>query len=593
MDNKESILKDKYFITAILFLIISITAAYFGIRYILNKPDSDSVTREQCHTEAPKVIDVSFLNDYAGLDSWWNENYSYFKQITLENKNLNVPLPIKCYITLQFNHSLYVEDKKTKADGGDLHLVYLENGAYQEIPIKLTDPNTSKTRIYFLPVKEIPKGGKDLSYFLYYGNPTSENLPLPSQEEDTLYAQNYKIYINRETNPKIFGQVNRHWFLKGQSLENDFRTIEYTVDIDESLVPDTTPTFEFTGTVMKGELEHMFKGEYYTEFNISDIPPGAYQLQTTIISKGETYKSTKSHIFISYPLYIAWTMDWEGTTVAQDQLDLISEFSKKHNFPITHFFNPRIYVTNEVSETDRTRLTQWIQNRQMNGDEAGMHLHMHNDMVSAAGVEVRTSPKWTNYLNNGHDVPCTAYTYEEFSQILTWGIMKFEEQGLGFPVSFRAGGWFANLETLRALEDKGFRIDSSGRERYSWGSNKLPGYWNLTSTTHPYYPSKSNQNSSAPPPNFALREFPDNGADSWFYKSDELISRFNKNYKQTFLDKPQVIVYLSHPHQISKDMEVLNPTFDYIEQYKVSLDQGPVTYVTLIQADTFLPKESF
>jgi len=590
MGEDKSILKDKYFLIAVFLIIASISGIYFGVKYLLEKTSGENAARKQCYTEAPQYPDISFINDYSGTHPWWNDEYTHFKQVTLENKDTKNKLTDACWITLQFNHSLYVEDKKSKADGGDLRIVYYENESYTELPVIISEPNTSKTRLFFLPVNDVEAGGKDESYFLYYGNQAAELSTPAQQEEEPYYSQNYKLYINRETNPKIFGQLNRHWFLRGQGLEDDYSTLEYTVSIDESIKPDTTPYFELLGTPMKGDLEFAYKGEYEAEVDISTIPPGAYQIQTTVISNGETYKSIKSHIFISYPLYVVWTMDWEGTGVPQDELDRITTFSSNHDAPITHFFNPRIYVTSEVSEEEAKSLTSWIQNRQINGDEIGLHLHMHYDLVSAAGVEVRTSPKWTNYLNNGHDVPCSAYTLEEFSRILMWSKQEFLNQGLGVPSSFRAGGWFADTKVLQALEDNGIRIDSSGRSAYTWGSYGLKGYWNLAPTTKPYFPSKSNQNSSSPSPNFGVREFPNNGADSWFYTSDELIDRFNQNYSQGPLSEAQVITYLSHPHQIHIDMEVLEPTYNYIDNYKIEADQGPVIYVTLIQADTFLPR---
>lgn len=586
MDEKRSILTDKYFILAILFIVVSLTGAILGIKYLLDRSDEDLITRQQCKTEPPETIDTSFLNDYSGDYPWWNDEYANFKQITLKNKNLTTSLPKNCWITIQFNHSLYVDDKKSKADGGDLRLVYFENENYTEIPIKISNPNTSKTRFSFLPYTELTANSSNENYFLYYGNAAAELNTLSSQEEEILYAQNYKISINRESHPKISGKTSRQWIIRGTETDPDYTKLIYTVEIDESILPDTTPQYEIIDTSIKGYLQKVYKGEYEAKIDLDSLQPGNYQLQTTVISNEIIYKSIINNVFISYPLYVTWTMDWEGTNTENDELDRITEFSQNHNLPITHFFNPRIYVTSEVTEKQAEYLTQWIQGRQINGDEIGMHLHMHYDMVSAAGVEIRKSPKWTNYLNNGHDVPCTAYTYEEFNQILFWAKQEFLTQGLGIPVSFRAGGWFVDLKVLKALEDNGFIIDSSGRDYYVWGTNRITGYWNLQSTTYPYRPSYSNQNASSPSPNFTIWEFPNNGKDSWFYKSEDLIGQFNDNYKNTYLQQAQVVTYLSHPHQIHIDLEVLNPTFDYIDQYLASEDQGPVIYVTLIGAYT-------
>jgi hypothetical protein len=328
----------------------------------------------------------------------------------------------------------------------------------------------------------------------------------------------------------------------------------------------------------------MSQGLYYTSIDTTKLSVGSYQLQTSVVADGEEFKSVKNHVFVSYPLFVTWTMDWEGEDVPDDELVNLAEFSSKYDLPVTQLFNPSIYLSSDIPASRAEYLTEWILNRSEVGDEIGMHLHMHHYLVEAAEVEVRTSPKWTNYLNNGHDVPMTAYTEEEITQIIKYAGNLFLENGLPGPLSFRAGGWFANLETLHALEANGFVIDTSGRESYVWGANRIKGYWSLSSTTHPYKPSTTNQNSSTPGPNFVIWEFPNNGADSWFNKADTLIGRFIDNYKQLPLERSQTVTYLSHPHQIHKDIEVLTPTFDHIDQFLITNDQGPVMYVTLLDA---------
>ncbi|MBN2016507.1 hypothetical protein JW766_06790 [Candidatus Dojkabacteria bacterium] len=583
--EKKPLLKNKYFCTVVIILAISITGLVVSIKLLFFGQDGGGTGQpdKQCSPDLPESIETVILNDYSDDHPWWSDEYSYFKQISIENLNKSISLSKECLITLEFNHSLFVDDKRSRADGGDLRLLYFENDAYTEVQIRILEPNTSKTKVLFLPQTDIESKSKDDNYFLYYGNASAAQVN-PLDLDGKLYAQNIKAYINRIVYPQIAGEVSRHWILKDTKEFPEFSQLTYTLKIDESIAPDSYPTYELLGSGITGELEFMGKGWYSKEIAVSDLPIGSYQIQATVISSGEEYKSPKTHVFISEPLYITWTMDWEGTDVPDDELARLEEFSIQHNVPITHMFNPRIYVTSEVSE-ERTRdLTKWVTQRQMSGDEIGMHLHMHYDLVQSAGITPRQTPKWTNYLNNGHDVPMTAYTVEELTQIISWSKDEFLNQGLPSPVSFRAGGWFADLKVLQALENNGFLIDTSGRDSYVWGANRLKGYWNLSATTHPYYPSKSNQNSSSPPPNFNIMELTNNGADSWFFKSEDLTNRFNANYANAPLNQPQVVTYLSHPHQIHTDLEVLTPTFNYIDQHLVTLDQGPVLYVTLQEA---------
>lgn len=583
MAKRQSILKDRYFLIAFVLFLASIVGAYWGIRQLSKKTDTAPEDSGTCQSQIPDDIDMAFISDYSADNPWWDDEYANFKQITLENKSTSTTLSTDCYTIIQFDHSAFVKDKRSRADAYDLKLVYLENGKYSEIATDISDSNTNKVKIAFLPMKEIPGGGKDENYFLYYGNSGAKKPGTNTDQYSRLYAQNYRIYVNREVYPKISGKVSRHWLLKETEIDPQYSVLNYTVSIDESIKIDQTPEYQLIGTDIKGKLEKIFKGEYEINIDTNNIPTGSYKIQTVVKSEGKKLTSNKSHISVSYPLYVAWTMDWEGIDASDEELNNLSEFSKKHGIPITHFFNPRIYVTSEVSEERADALTQWIYIRQTNGDEIGIHLHMHHDMVEAAGVTPRKTPKWTDHLNNGHDVPCTAYTKKEFSKILSWAKEKVIAQGLETPVSFRAGGWFADLKVLEALEENGFIIDSSGRDSYIWGANALRGYWNLTSTTHPYQPSRTNQNITSSN-HFTLWEFPNNGTDSWFHNSDDLIARFNDNFQKAPIDRAQVLTYLSHPHQIHKDIEVLEPTYTYIDKYLANIDQGPVIYITQKEA---------
>jgi hypothetical protein len=311
----------------------------------------------------------------------------------------------------------------------------------------------------------------------------------------------------------------------------------------------------------------------------SGLSPGKHTIQVkSLDSKTE---SNIISINVSYPLYVVWSMDWEGYDCNNSYFDMIANLSNKYNVPITHFYNPRIYVA--LSKSRQDYFDKWIKaRRDENSDEIEMHMHFFFDMVKAAGVTPKTDPKWSNY-KDGKDVPATVYTTAEMEKILNWGKKKFEDRGLGTPAAFRSGAWYADESTLQALENTDFIIDSSGRSKYAWGTNKIPGHWDLKSTTKPYQPSKANQNRTGEPA-FSLIEFPNNGADSWTYSSDQLISRFNDNYKGTPLGERQTITYLSHPHAFNVDAPKMEALFTYINQYQYNSDKGPVKYVRMMDA---------
>ncbi|MFC1780555.1 acyltransferase family protein [Patescibacteria group bacterium] len=374
---------------------------------------------------------------------------------------------------------------------------------------------------------------------------------------------------------------NQKWILKGT---DEYSTLTYTIEIEGNDNLDYPPQFEIFETSQSGDMQKVSDKTYEAKIHSDNLDPGEYEIQGKLSINNEEYTTNIDTFTVSYPMYVIWTMDWEGADVSDKELTNIEEFSDEYSIPITQFFNPVIYISGELDQKRIDRLTDWILNREKIGDEIGLHLHMKYEIAEASGVEPIKEPHWTDYLENGHDVPCSEYSYSQFMKILTWAKAEFEKNNLGTPISFRAGGWFADRDTLRALDDSGFLIDSSGRDYYIWGNHHIKGHWNLKSTTQPYQPSRSNQNASTPAPNFSLWEFPNNGANSGFYQSSELIKRFDENYTEEILYEPKVVTYLSHPHAFSQDLEVLEPVYEYIDQYNVADDGGPVIYTTLEDA---------
>ena len=568
-----------YCLALFIFLILLLV----GISFAVKKLYFDKNVENICTSEIASNINIEIYQEPSGDFSWWNNDYPYYRQITLSNSN-NTKLPKECYISLEIDHGYLVDDKKSRGDAYDISLVHYSDGEYTEIPFYISSPDTGSTTIQFLPQEDLMRDSSDNGYFLYYGNlGSSKNEHIFTEyEEKVSYAQKYTLLFTKEIQKDITGRINRLWILKGGTFEEEYSKLTYTVSINDSLISySTVPKYEVLGTSLNGNLSQNKAGEYEVKIDTDDLGVGTYEILSSVKVAGKSILSSKSYFIVSYPLYVTFTIDYEGVDVPDSQFEELVSFSQRHNdLPIVHFFNPRIYVTEDVSSERVDKITTWITDREKMNDEIGMHLHMHYDMIEEIGLEPKTSPKWTTHLNNGHDVPCSAYDYDEFKEILNWAIKVYGEKGLGLPISFRAGGWFADSDVLRAVSDSGFRIDSSGRNHYLWGANNLVGHWNLQPTTHPYHPSISNQNSDSPPPNLVLWEYPNNGGDSYFYDHIELINRFNMNFDGNPLDQSQTITYLSHPHDFTGDLITLEPTFDHIDKYLASRDRGPVIYIT-------------
>uniref|UniRef100_A0A832DUR6 Uncharacterized protein n=1 Tax=candidate division WWE3 bacterium TaxID=2053526 RepID=A0A832DUR6_UNCKA len=386
------------------------------------------------------------------------------------------------------------------------------------------------------------------------------------------------------TPEQIFAQVSadRRWILLGEEFTFKQKSLPFRVELSPEFA-DTPLNYAVSGTDLSGRMVKDGVNRYFAEIFVGTLKPGRYAVSAQARSSAGTFTSPAVEFYVSYPLYVAWTLDWEGYDVPQNYLNMIEEISQNHGVPITHFFNPRLYTSPDISAAQAQYLTDWVKNRENQGDVIGLHLHMFPDLVSAAGVAPRTSPNWGSWKTDGYDVLTSAYTYEETVKLLDWSKGTFARKGLGIPVMFRAGGWFADEETLQALAETGFALDSSGRTKYTFGENGIAGPWDLLATTRPYQLNAEDQN-IVNSPTLNLWEFPNNGADSWAYSTEQLLERFQSNFSGAPLAEKQVVTYLSHPEWFSKDQPKIEALFAAIDSYRNRVDGGPVIYITLGQA---------
>ncbi len=375
--------------------------------------------------------------------------------------------------------------------------------------------------------------------------------------------------------------VNKKWFLKGDQFGNEDKIIHVRTNPSEELNIEKVG-IRFDENDKKFELtKNEDEGFYYIDLNTNDLEAGIYTLQVASADKtnrNKEYVSAKVQFFVTYPLYVSWTMDWEGLPVNRSYLQEIDQISAEHGIPIVQFYNPRNFVG--LSKSEAQYQTNYVLNRMKNnGDEIALHLHMWYDMVRAAGLTPITEPQWNNY-GNGRDVPFSEYNKEQSVQLLNWAKQQFVAHGLPEPKSFRAGGWFTDDENLAALVETGFVIESSGRDADARGRGSIRGNWNLGPKTRPYHPSKNGINLNTEPFYETIWEYPNNCGDSWKYTDSEMIQCFYDNLDTGILDWPQMITYLSHPHWFYRDGPKVRKLFGEIGQHLYKNDAGPVIYST-------------
>lgn len=198
--------------------------------------------------------------------------------------------------------------------------------------------------------------------------------------------------------------------------------------------------------------------------------------------------------------------------------------------------------------------------------------------------------------STGYSVILSAYTEAQTKKMLEKADELFVENGLAKPTSFRAGGWSAELHTLKALAETGYVADTSannwrrleewigiGNGLYEW--NK--GHWStINDTSQPYYPSVTDILVSEKPA-LSILEVPDNGILVDYVSAEEMIEIFMANWGGSTLEAP--VAYSLGYHTSNFDSEYkerMDGILNYIDQYLAVTDGGPVIYTTLSE----LPK---
>lgn len=404
----------------------------------------------------------------------------------------------------------------------------------------------------------------------------------------------------------IFSGVNtpRKWILIGEEFTDDQKSLAISTTTTQEYAAASEGIKEFhirAEVVDQGLKVELAQNEEDTKaflgkLNLSAVTPGTHRVRTYIVSSCGYAYSGEREVIVSYPVYVAWTLDHEGRNFPYAYLQNIDNIAKKHNnMPITHFYNPRTFVSSAVNQQFAAQNLEWVKARNRDhGDTIGLHFHMYFDMVRAAGVEPQTAPAWGWNTNDGYDVLVSGYNHDDMSKMLTWAKELFASKGLPEPKMFRAGGWHATTDTLIILEDNGFLVDSSGRSRFTvsdpdqgLGQHNIPFPWILETTTQPYRPTYYSQNDKNGFGSEVMKiwEFPNNGLDSTDSSgtSATLFGYFKQNYKDPGQPSTErtTVNFLSHPDYFNVDAPRIDGLFTQIDPYLYDKDAGPVMYVQL------------
>jgi len=499
-------------------------------------------------------------------DPWADINYSLRRKLTVDST--------KTVVSYTFDHAELVQNNQSKPDGSDIQIFAQESDQNYPVDFLLNGNDSPNASVKF----DVSKHSSD-TYYIYFNNKSAS----PRTNVAALQGTAATAIRASETElPAISMSPRKYWVLRYKSGAE----LEANLTIDKSVKDDGDQLYYVK--VGSKDLIPLNLGNTWTnpvKINLGQIDTGDQGIYLVTQHNGNYYRSPNVYFKVSEPVFVAWTIDWEGKNVTDGVLASISKIATTYDMPMTQFFNPRIYVDTSIPDYRRAQLTNWAKARSLiNNDEIALHLHMYFDMVKAAGVTPHTTPHWGTGVD-GYDVPASAYTTEEMTKVINWALVQFAANNLPKPAGFRAGGWYANMDTLEAIDNTDLAYDSSGREDYKFGTLELAGTWKLPHTTQPYHPSIIDQNASVPGPVLKLWEMPNNGNDSYWFSSDDMISRFYANYQPgSAAANPTLVTYLSHPDWFDVDQPKLTALFLEIDKYSFEHDRGPVVYSTLSSA---------
>lgn len=402
----------------------------------------------------------------------------------------------------------------------------------------------------------------------------------------------------KEDAPGFTVTGGRGWYLVGNALTPGDDTIKLSVTAPSTTkVVDVWIDNKYAGRATKSGTTFAISA------GIKTLAPGDHTLLLQADAARVAFSAL--HFKRSHPLYVAVTNDWDNADNSDDKLERQERLHARHpNMVITHFVGPYTFTDPSVTPARAKLLVNWVKGlRDTRHDEIGLHIHPWCSFVTAAGVACRTSPSfaYANGDTTGYTVRLDAYTPAELDKLFAKADALFTANGLDKPTSFRAGGWYADIQVLAALGRAGHVADSSGcnwarLEEWEFHTGASIYQWNkenwssIDETSQPYYPSTTDPQADAAP-HLPLLEVPDNGALVDYVTTAEMVEMFGKNFTGAALTEPTEYTIGYHPPNFSEAFfQRIDGALTEIDKHLAVTGAGPVVYARMSELTKAFPK---
>lgn len=406
--------------------------------------------------------------------------------------------------------------------------------------------------------------------------------PAPG-EVPTAPAQNDSSYV-------ISGL--RQWSIVGNEVDPGNDNMDVTIQAPEGI--------HYVDAWLNGGegIRFFTTGTSFTAtLDLSTLAPGDHQI--LFAAEGSDTAFAQHSFKRSHPLYVVVTTDWDDADTSDIALSLQDDLHDEHpELLLTHFVGPYTFTDPEVSQERQDLLVAWLKGMRDNyQDEIGLHIHPYCNFVDQVGtilsiedIPCNSQPS-TVYSDDptGYTVQVSSYDDEQFKNLLLASDKLFEANGLGKPTSFRAGGWTAEINTIRSLAAAGYVADTSALnwERLDeWNAPRMGTLyaWNkehwssIGDTSQPYYPSVDDVLVPGAD-SINVLEVPDNGILVDYVSTQEMIDIFEANWDGEYLEGPVNYSIGFHPSNFNAQYkQTIGAALTHVDGFLASKDQGPVVY---------------
>ena len=269
----------------------------------------------------------------------------------------------------------------------------------------------------------------------------------------------------------------------------------------------------------------------------------------------------------------------------------------------THLYNPVAYTQDTPL---RAKMEMYVkQSRDEHGAEIGVHLHMYESLLDAAGVEFIRQPS----LNaktvdgssdpSGYAVPMTRYSRAEITRLLEFTQRVFHRQKLGTPRTFCAGFYATSLQLQLEIAAHGYLTSAAafppGTEfgaQYAPSWHKLSGWSSIvTYKTTPYRVSRRSILPNGSPPFIAvgdgrdLVEIPQTCKIDWMVSAEDMKAIFRHHLAVATDGKPTAICFAIHETSGNEHFSKYDEVLSDVDQYAIG-SKPRVRYVTTTELRT-------